>query len=190
MINLSENATYRIDARRAEMGAARPSRRLSFEARRSAPNSPGCRRCARTAPSRRRCRAGARMANSSRVVGVSGMNRAHVVLFDWESGAEPSEAELLGPFEVLGAVTARMHLHARGWTRPRDFRAPDLGFRRRFRIGAALGLMARRHGARCARRSKLFQRAVDLIERRLAGFRQGAGALSGSSIATCGSPIS
>ncbi|MDP9138446.1 MAG: phosphotransferase, partial [Pseudomonadota bacterium] len=46
----------------------------------------------------------------------------NVVLFEWEEGAEPGIGEdLVGPFEVLGNVTARMHLHARQWRRPPGF---------------------------------------------------------------------
>ncbi|MEQ9690068.1 MAG: phosphotransferase, partial [Bauldia litoralis] len=43
----------------------------------------------------------------------------HVVLFEWESGEEPSEKDhLTDKFRILGEVTARMHRHSLGWTRP------------------------------------------------------------------------
>ena len=46
----------------------------------------------------------------------------HVVLFEWESGAEPSEKDhLTEKFATLGAVTAKMHRHARQWSRPTGF---------------------------------------------------------------------
>ena len=46
----------------------------------------------------------------------------NVVLFDWETGAEPGIGEdLLEPFEVLGEITAHMHIHARQWKRPSWF---------------------------------------------------------------------
>jgi Ser/Thr protein kinase RdoA (MazF antagonist) len=46
----------------------------------------------------------------------------NVVLFEWESGAEPSEKDhLVEKFEVLGEVTARMHGHSQRWRRPQDF---------------------------------------------------------------------
>jgi Ser/Thr protein kinase RdoA (MazF antagonist) len=46
----------------------------------------------------------------------------NVVLFDWETGAEPGIGEdLIGPFEVLGEVTARMHEHVKKWQRPPGF---------------------------------------------------------------------
>src|SRR5262249_23869047 len=46
-----------------------------------------------------------------------------VVLFQWESGIEPSETQhdLTAPFEILGEIAARMHLHAMGWRRPPGF---------------------------------------------------------------------
>src|SRR5262245_39997608 len=47
----------------------------------------------------------------------------NVVLFDWETGSEPGigDEDLAGPFENLGEVTARMHLHSRQWRRPPGF---------------------------------------------------------------------
>ena len=46
----------------------------------------------------------------------------HVVLFEWERGAEPGIAEdLRKPFETLGEVTARMHRFTRNWPRPKGF---------------------------------------------------------------------
>jgi Ser/Thr protein kinase RdoA (MazF antagonist) len=47
----------------------------------------------------------------------------NVVLFDWEAGVEPGigDEELAGPFQSLGEVTARMHLHSRRWQRPPGF---------------------------------------------------------------------
>ena len=47
----------------------------------------------------------------------------HVVLSGWESGEEPDEDsdDLRGPFETLGEITARMHLHVRNWEKPAGF---------------------------------------------------------------------
>ncbi len=43
----------------------------------------------------------------------------HVVMFEWETGFEPTmEQALEKPFETLGEVAARMHIHARAWKRP------------------------------------------------------------------------
>jgi len=48
----------------------------------------------------------------------------HVVRFEWLDGAEPDPADESLPewFGLLGAVTARLHQHARAWRRPSGFR--------------------------------------------------------------------
>jgi Ser/Thr protein kinase RdoA (MazF antagonist) len=95
----------------------------------------------------------------------------NIVLFDWETGAEPGIGEdLSGPFEVLGEVTARMHLHTRQWKRPEWFsrftwdfetslgeQQPHWG---RWRDGMGVD----------AAKAKLFGRTVDLIGKRLAAY--------------------
>ncbi len=45
----------------------------------------------------------------------------HVVTFDWESGVEPPEDNLIAPFELLGSVSAQMHHHSKSWQRPQWF---------------------------------------------------------------------
>jgi Ser/Thr protein kinase RdoA (MazF antagonist) len=42
-------------------------------------------------------------------------------MFEFLPGAEPDEARLVEDFEPLGAITARMHGHAREWRRPPGF---------------------------------------------------------------------
>ena len=51
------------------------------------------------------------------------LGERNVVLFDWLSGEMPDpDAGDLGPgFRTLGAVSAQMHGHARGWARPAGF---------------------------------------------------------------------
>jgi Ser/Thr protein kinase RdoA (MazF antagonist) len=48
----------------------------------------------------------------------------NVVLFEWLSGdmPDPDGHDLLPGFRTLGAVSARMHGHAKGWRRPPSFR--------------------------------------------------------------------
>jgi Ser/Thr protein kinase RdoA (MazF antagonist) len=94
------------------------------------------------------------------------------VLFDWETGAEPDESELLGPFKVLGAVTARMHIHSRAWTRPKNFERLTWDFDGAF--GKVKHWGSWRDGMGLdAGKIRLFQRAVDLIEKRLERFGKG-----------------
>jgi Ser/Thr protein kinase RdoA (MazF antagonist) len=50
------------------------------------------------------------------------VQQRHVVLFEWERGREPGIAEDLAlPFEALGEAAARMHLHVMQWQRPSWF---------------------------------------------------------------------
>jgi Ser/Thr protein kinase RdoA (MazF antagonist) len=98
----------------------------------------------------------------------------NIVLFDWETGAEPGIGEdLSAPFEVLGEVTARMHLHTRNWQRPAWFQRLTWDFETslgdtkphwgRWRDGMGLE----------AEKEKLFRRTVDLIGKRLAAYGKG-----------------
>jgi Ser/Thr protein kinase RdoA (MazF antagonist) len=50
----------------------------------------------------------------------------NVVLWEWLPGSEPDPEgdEVLDGFRVLGAVSARMHAHARAWSRPAGFDRP------------------------------------------------------------------
>ena len=97
----------------------------------------------------------------------------HVVLSNWETGSEPGIGEdLLKPFEVLGEVTARMHVHARAWKRPSYFERFTWNFETslgedkphwgRWRDGMGVD----------AAKAKLFGRTVDLIGKRLKAYGQ------------------
>ncbi|MEV0973765.1 phosphotransferase enzyme family protein [Microtetraspora glauca] len=61
--------------------------------------------------------------DGSRVVTVEdpGAEPRRCVMFEFLPGAEPAEDRLVEEFEPLGAITARMHRHARGWARPAAF---------------------------------------------------------------------
>lgn len=96
----------------------------------------------------------------------------NVVLFKWESGDEPSETDhLTEKFKLLGEVTAKMHRHARTWQRPAGFERLTWDF--------STGLGDRPHWGAWRdgigldpEKKKLFGEAVDLIGRRLARFGQ------------------
>jgi Ser/Thr protein kinase RdoA (MazF antagonist) len=99
----------------------------------------------------------------------------NVVLFEWETGIEPGiGADLTGPFKTLGEATARMHLHARHWQRPVWFQRFTWDFETslgesdphwgRWRNGIGVD----------GERQKLFGRTVDLIGKRLAAYGKGA----------------
>jgi Ser/Thr protein kinase RdoA (MazF antagonist) len=60
-------------------------------------------------------------------VAVDGVAPRYVVLFEWVAGIAPdldAGAAAIGQFERLGAISARMHRHARAWSRPEGFARP------------------------------------------------------------------
>src|SRR5215207_2350943 len=63
-----------------------------------------------------------------RVVAVAtgGLGARNVVLFEWLPGSEPDPEgdEVRDGFRTLGAVSARMHAHARAWRPPASFTRP------------------------------------------------------------------
>lgn len=61
--------------------------------------------------------------DGSRVITVAdpGAQPRHCVMFEFLPGTEPREDRLVERFEQLGAITARMHRHAREWARPPSF---------------------------------------------------------------------
>jgi Ser/Thr protein kinase RdoA (MazF antagonist) len=52
------------------------------------------------------------------------LGRCYCVLFTCAPGHEPAEDKLAAWFPQLGAITARLHRHARSWTPPSWFRRP------------------------------------------------------------------
>jgi Ser/Thr protein kinase RdoA (MazF antagonist) len=95
----------------------------------------------------------------------------HAVLSEWETGSEPGIGEDLSePFEVLGEVTARMHLHARQWRRPQWFQRHTWDFETS--LGEDKPHWGRwRDGMGVSKeKAQLFGRAVDLIGKRLGAY--------------------
>jgi Ser/Thr protein kinase RdoA (MazF antagonist) len=173
MINLSENATYRIDTPAGERWALRVHRE-GYHSKNGIASELAWIRALRE---------GSNVVTPVPVKGldgeliqtvaVSGIKPRNVVLFEWEEGSEPQEAELLGPFRVLGRVTAEMHVFTRGWKRPPGFERHVWDF------DTSLG----RHGhwgswrdgmGMDEERQALFQRTVDLIGKRVEAFGKGS----------------
>lgn len=104
--------------------------------------------------------------------GMPGGTR-HVVMFEWESGVEPPQDKLLAPFELLGTVSAKMHRHSMKWTRPKWFERytwdfdTSLGHKPHWgRWQDGMGM-----NPQCER---LFGQVADLIRSRLHRFGQSA----------------
>jgi Ser/Thr protein kinase RdoA (MazF antagonist) len=95
-----------------------------------------------------------------------------VVMFAFIEGREPEADNLIEPFKRLGAITARMHRHARTWQRPAYFERLVWDFEGS--IGRQGNWGDWRDGpALNAERIALFESAVALIERRLRRFGHG-----------------
>jgi Ser/Thr protein kinase RdoA (MazF antagonist) len=128
LCNVSENHTYRVDdpesGRRYALRVHRPGYRTArqieselewLDALRADGAVDTC--VAVPAPT------------GERVIKVSHdeLGEHNVVLFDWLPGAEPDPEgdEVIAGFRMLGAVSARMHAHARAWNRPGGFDRPS-----------------------------------------------------------------
>ena len=125
LINLSENATYRVDAPDVEARWALRVHREGYHSK----NAIASELAWLTA-----LREDGAVLTPTPVTGSDGefiqtvhhadlTNPHHVVLSNWETGEEPDEEQhdLRGPFEVLGETAARMHQHVRDWERPVEF---------------------------------------------------------------------
>jgi Ser/Thr protein kinase RdoA (MazF antagonist) len=98
----------------------------------------------------------------------------YAVLSEWLAGSEPDiSQDLQKPFEILGEVTAHMHGHAKRWQRPAQFERPTWNFET-----ALTG--AKPHWGRWQdgmgvdpEKQKLFGRTVAAIGKRLAAYGSG-----------------
>jgi Ser/Thr protein kinase RdoA (MazF antagonist) len=95
----------------------------------------------------------------------------HIVLFDWEAGVEPVENDAT-VFEILGETTARMHAHARAWRRPHWFQRHTWDFETS--LGSKPHWGSWRTGVGVTpEKERLFARTVEVIRRRLERFGKG-----------------
>jgi Ser/Thr protein kinase RdoA (MazF antagonist) len=117
LINLSENATYRVDTADGKSFALRLHRpgyhpRLAIESELAWLID---------------LRAKALVVTPKPMLGCNGafiqnIDQRHAVLFEWEQGREPGITQNLAqPFEALGEAAARMHLHVMQWQKPAWF---------------------------------------------------------------------
>ena len=120
LCNVSENHTYRVDdgARSYALRLHRPGYRTAHQIASElvwvdALREHGAVDTPATVPSRA----------GERVVDADGRN---VVLFEWLPGVipDPEGDDAIAGFRTLGAVSARMHAHARAWRPPPGFDRP------------------------------------------------------------------
>jgi len=102
------------------------------------------------------------------VAGEGIPNPRNVVLFDWESGEEPARTDVAG-FELLGETAARMHAHVRKWQRPAWFERHSWDFETSLGSRPHWGYWKNGMGM-TAEAMEAFTETVRLIEQRLEAF--------------------
>jgi Ser/Thr protein kinase RdoA (MazF antagonist) len=174
MINLSENATYKVEAPNDQRWALRVHRDGYHSKTAIASELAWLMDLRNTGVVVTPRPVKGRDGEIIQLVSHPAMQRQrHVVMSYWETGAEPGIGEDLSkPFEVLGEVTARMHLHARQWKRPAWFQRHTWDFETS--LGEDKPHWGRWHDGMGvdAQKSKLFGRTVDLIGKRLEAYGQ------------------
>lgn len=119
LINLSENATYRIDDPGTARKWALRVHRDSYHSRTAISSEIAWQLALRAdgaaiTPSPIRGRDGEYI----QTIAHDGLARPrNVVLFSWEEGGEPATTDVSG-FEMLGETAARMHAHVKRWEAP------------------------------------------------------------------------
>src|SRR5690349_6987985 len=120
LLNISENATYRVDDPDGPRSVVRVNR-PGYHSRRgieselawvSALRADGVVRTPEVLPT---------LDGDVVAVGRHDGEERHAVRFAWVEGTEPPEDRLVEDFEELGIVAALLHRHARTWERPAWF---------------------------------------------------------------------
>jgi len=175
MINLSENATYQLQAPDGRRWALRIHREGYHSKTAIASELAWLVDLRRSGVVVTPVPVKGRDGEIIQLIGHPRMRRPrHVVLSEWETGSEPGIGEdLLEPFEVLGEVTARMHLHTRQWKRPAWFQRHTWDFETS--LGEDKPHWGRWRDGMGVDRQKalLFGRTVDLIGKRLGAYGKG-----------------
>jgi Ser/Thr protein kinase RdoA (MazF antagonist) len=122
LINVSENATYRVDDPATGRKWALRVHRDGYHSRTAIASELEWIAALRAgnvvitpAP------VAGRDGNLIQTIAVEGLHvPRNVVLFAWENGSEPLATDVAG-FETLGEVAARMHAHVRSWQKPSWF---------------------------------------------------------------------
>ena len=100
------------------------------------------------------------------------LDPCYCVMFSCAPGHEPAEDELAAWFPRLGAITARLHQHARSWTRPSWFRRP------RWDLNTTLGDKPHwgpwQSSVTDAEELRQLERLAELVTSRLSRFGDGA----------------
>ena len=170
LINVSENATYRLDDPASGQRWALRVHREGYHSRRAIASElawlQSLRACdAALVPKALPGRDGELI----QTVSVAGLaSPRNVVLFAWEAGSEPAQNNVAG-FELLGETAARMHRHVRQWARPAWFERHTWDFETSLGTTPHWGRWQDGMGM-TPEIQRIFAETVAVIERRLAAF--------------------
>lgn len=173
MINLSENATFRVDDPATGRHWALRIHRQGYHSRRAIASELAWLTALRAdgaviTPVPVAGRDGDLIQTVSH---CAGSRPRHAVLFEWESGQEPAGNDP-ALFEILGETTARMHAHASSWARPPGFERHTWDFETS--LGEKPHWGSWRNGlGMTAAKERLFGRTVETVRQRLARFGTG-----------------
>lgn len=119
LINISENATYRLDDPETGGRWALRIHREGYHSRAAiASELAWLADLGRTGAANVPTPLAGRDGELIQTVSADGLARPrNVVLFAWETGAEPAANDAAG-FEKLGETAAKMHAHVKSWVRP------------------------------------------------------------------------
>ncbi|GHE32939.1 aminoglycoside phosphotransferase [Streptosporangium violaceochromogenes] len=120
LINVSENATYRVEDPATGARSILRVHRLGYHSTRAILSELAWLDALREEAGVRTPRV-IPAPGGRRVLTVDGARPRDCVMFEFLPGAEPSPDRPVPGFERLGALTARMHRHARNWRRPAGF---------------------------------------------------------------------
>ena len=174
LINISENATYRLDDARNGQSWALRIHRQGYHSRTAIASELAWltalkRDGATITPAPIKGRDG----DLIQTVAIDGLQAPrNVVLWSWETGGEPAENDIAG-FELLGETAARMHAHVTSWQRPVWFERHSWDFETS--LGGRPHWGRWRDGMGMTDHSEsVFSETVALIGRRLDRFGKGA----------------
>lgn len=167
LINVSENATYRLDDAKSGTRWALRIHREGYHSRTAIASELAWQNALRAdgaanTPVPVRGRDG----DLIQTVSIDGLPAPrNVVLFNWEEGREPDPADPSG-YELLGETAARMHAQVKAWNRPPWFERHTWDFETSLGDKPHWGRWRQGMGL-TPEIEKVFERTVDLIRRRL-----------------------
>jgi Ser/Thr protein kinase RdoA (MazF antagonist) len=172
LLNISENATYRVDdpaTGRTVLRVHRPG----YHTREAIHSELAWVRALREDAVVRTPRVVPALDDSDLVVGrhEDGETR-YAVMFEWVPGTEPPQDRLVEDFEELGAIAARLHGHARVWQRPPGFTRLTWDYERSIGPAGNWGRWQQGLGVAAAERAQL-GRLDERLRERLAAFGTG-----------------